>query len=121
MGPIFFLLFILDIGLSSVAAALIYVDDSKVSMPISKEEDVEIFQKELEIFYRWASINHMDFNSLEFVVLRYGPNEELKENTIYFSNDMLAPIDSLDTHKDLGVLMSRSGDFKEHIDLLSKK
>ena len=63
----------------------------------------------------------MDFNSLKFVLLRYGPNEELKNNTIYFSDEMRAPIDSLDNHKDLGVTMSNTGDFKDHIENVIKK
>ena len=39
LGPILFLLFILDIGLSSTAMALLYVDDSKVMMPVTSEEE----------------------------------------------------------------------------------
>ena len=65
LGPILFLLFILDIGLTSTAMSLLYVDDSKVMMPVRNEEDVEQFQKELEIFYKWAQNNNMDFNSLK--------------------------------------------------------
>ena len=49
-------------------------------MPVRNEEDVEKFHEELEIFYKWAQDNNMDFNSLKFVVLRYGPNEELKNH-----------------------------------------
>ena len=46
LGPIFFLLFILDIGLSSTAMVLLYVDDLKVMMPVNNKEDVQKFQDE---------------------------------------------------------------------------
>ena len=95
LGPIFFLLFILDMGLNSIARALLYVDNSKVSMPVRNEEDVKAFQEEMELYYSWAKQNNMDFNSLKFVVLRYGKDQNLKNDTIYFSNEMEAPIDSL--------------------------
>ena len=121
LGPIFFLVFILDMGLNSIARALLYVDDSKVSMPVRNEEDVRAFQEEMEIYYSWARCNNMDFNSLKFVVLRYGKDQNLKNDTIYFSDEMAAPIDSLHSHKDLGVMMSADGTFSDHIESVIKK
>ena len=101
-----------------MARALLYVDDSKVMMPVTSEEDVVRFQDELEIYYDWALQNNRDFNSLKFVVLRYGPNEEIKNETVYFSYQMKAPIDSLEWHKDLGLTMSSIGEFFDHIENL---
>ena len=46
---------------------------------------------------------------------------ELKYDTIYFTNDMNLPIDELDSHKDLGVLMSSDGSFRIHIENIIKK
>ena len=37
-----------------------------------------------ENYLEWAENNSMNFNSLKFAVLRYGSNEEIKLNTIYF-------------------------------------
>ena len=90
-------------------------------MTVNSEEDVLKFQQEMEIFYMWSKNNNMDFNSLKFVVLRYGRDQELKENTIYFSDNMEAPIDSLESHKDLGVMMAADGTFDVHIDNVIKK
>ena len=84
LGPIFFLIFIMDMGLTSMAKALLYVDDSKVTMRVKSEADVLKFQDEMEIYYQWARDNNMDYNSLKFVVLRYGKDQDLKDNTIYF-------------------------------------
>ena len=121
LGPIMFLIFIADIRISSDADAYIYVDDSKISKKIQNENDVEIFQSCLNDYYRWAALNNMKFNDSKFVSLRYGKNMELKYDTKYFTSDMNLPIDELDTHKDLGILMSSDGSFKIHIENIIKK
>ena len=77
----------------------------KLLVKVSSESEAWKVQKLSNKLYDWAIQNNMDFNSLKFVVLRYGPNEELKNETIYFSDQMKAPIDSLECHKDLGVTM----------------
>ena len=56
-----------------------------------------------------------------FVAMRYGGNNDLKEETIYFSGDFEDPIDSLHDHKDLGVTMSADGTFVLHIEGVIKK
>ena len=67
-------------------------------MPVNSEEDVFRFKEELEIFYKWPCTKIVDLNSFKFVVLRYGPNKDLKKETIYFSDQMSAPIDSLEQY-----------------------
>ena len=94
------------------------MDDSKVTMPLTCEADVARFQDDMDLYYCWAATNNMDFNNLKFVFLRYGFDEDLKEDTLYFSNDIMAPIDSLGHYKDLGVLISNSEDFCDHIDYI---
>ena len=46
------------------------MDDSKVVMNISNEEQVNNFQEELNIFYSWAKRNKMKFNEGKIVALR---------------------------------------------------
>ena len=69
LGPVMFLIFIADIGLSSKANSWIYVDDSKVTMPVENEEDVLHFQDEMEEYYSWARHNNMSYNNSKFVAL----------------------------------------------------
>lgn len=57
----------------------------------------------------------MNFNCLKFVVLRYGYDENLKLDTLYFSNEMDSIIDSLDEHRGLGIVMMADGEFDFHI------
>ena len=51
------------------------------------EYDVEKLQVELEKLDKWSKDNTMEFNKNKFQVVRYGLNEELKENTIYFAGN----------------------------------
>ena len=82
-------------GIEAKSKAFLYVDDSKVICPVRNEEDVDNFQTDMDQYYKWAEENSMEFNSLKFVMLRYGRDEDLKMNTIYFANDMSNVIDSL--------------------------
>ena len=95
--PILFLIYISDIGEGLTAQTLVYVDDTKVKQKVNTEEDVENLQRELEKLDKWANDNNMNFNGKKFQVVRYGPNEELKNNTEYFSgvyDDHLRPSNS---------------------------
>ena len=53
----------------------------------------------------------MMFNDGKFVVLRYGKNTTLKEDTQYFTDDMSQVICDQENHKDLGVIMTVEGNF----------
>ena len=66
------------------------------------ENEVGEFQEDLDQFYDWALKNNMSFNESKFVVLRYGKNTTLKQNTTYFTENLNLPIDEFDHHKALG-------------------
>ena len=57
-----FIIFLSDIWTNSDAISYIYVNDSKVVMNVSNEEQVNNFQEELNIFYSEAKRNKMKFN-----------------------------------------------------------
>ena len=63
----------------------------------------------------------MSFNDSKFIVLRYGRNNSLKEDTSYFTDNMGLIIEENETYKDLGVLMSSSSEFGDHIDSIIQK
>ena len=121
LGPVLFLLFISDIGYKSNSKAYLYVDDSKIISDISMENEVGEFQEDLDQFYDWALKNNMSFNESKFVVLRYGKNTTLKQNTTYFTENLNLPIDEFVHHKDLGVIMSADGKFDDHISSVIKR
>ena len=86
IGPILFLIYISDISEGLSVEPLVYVDDTKAIKRIEKEEDAEELQKDITQLYNWGKENNMEFNKGKFVVLRYGKDADIKENT-YFSGD----------------------------------
>ena len=58
----------------------------------------------------------MKFNGTKFQLLRFGNNSELKDDTIYFTENMSEIIDQYETVKDLGVIMNDQATFKDHIE-----
>ena len=121
LGPILFLIYISDIGEDLSAKALVYVDDTKIKQRVNNEEDVENLQKELEKLDEWANENNMKFNGKKFQVVRYGRNEELKNNTEYFSGAYEEIIERFETIRDLGVQLSDDASFNEQIEKVCKK
>ena len=121
LGPILFLIYISDIGEGLTAQTLVYVDDTKVKQKVNTEEDVENLQRELEKLDKWANDNNMNFNGKKFQVVRYGPNEELKNNTEYFSGVYDEIIERFNSVRDLGVQLSDDASFNEQIEKVVKK
>ena len=120
LGPILFLIYIADIGSNLSTKALVYVDDTKIKQKVKNEEDVELLQKELEKLDEWAKANNMEFNGKKFQVVRYGQNEELKNNTEYFSGAYEEIIERFETIRDLGVQLSDDASFNEQIENVCK-
>ena len=121
LGPILFLIYISDIGEDLTAKTLVYVDDTKVKQKVNTEEDVEKLQKELEKLDKWAKSNNMNFNGKKLQVVRYGPNEELKNSTEYFSGSYDEIIERFDMVRDLGVQLSDDASFNAQIEKVVKK
>ena len=63
----------------------------------------------------------MKFNGEKFQLLRYGPNEEIKKDTMYFTSDMKEVISQFLSLKDLGIVMSDDAKFKEYIEKVATK
>ena len=87
LAPILFLIYISDIGEDLIASTLVYVDDAKVKQSVKSESDVEHLQNELNKLDQWAIANNMEFNKKKFQVLRYGDDEDLKNETSYFTGN----------------------------------
>ena len=121
LGHILFLIYISDIGKDLLAGTLVYVDDTKVKQKVNTKEDVEKVQIELNKLEKWSSENNMEFNKKKFQVIRYGPNEELKNNTTYFSGKYEEVIEQYSSLRDLGVQLQDDGTFAEHIANVCRK
>ena len=121
LGPVLFLMYIKDIAKNVTASIKIFVDDTKVKNKIEKEEDVENLQMNLDLLYLWQEENKMLFNGTKFQLLRYGPNEDLKNDTLYFTDKTENVIERFSSLRDLGMILSDDAKFNAHIDKVSKK
>ena len=121
LGPLMFLIYIGDISEAITSSILVYVDDSKSSQRVENETDVENHQRNLNEIYKWEKSNNMKFNGGKFLVLRYGRNQELKENTLYFTGEMQQVIEQVNSCRDLGITMSDDATFTDQVDKVSRK
>ena len=127
LGPVLFLVYISDLGTGTQAGSppqagvlpvekkstsMKYVDDTKVFGRISSTEDVLNFQQDLDQIYSWAHSNKMKWNNLKLQLLRLGPDNQLKEDTLLFSEYHDQVVVESQTVKDLGVLMDRDLSYK---------
>ena len=88
---------------------------------IRSEADVESLQADLNKLYDWAKTNNMVFNGTKFQVVRYGYDESLKEDTLYFTEDTSEVIERFETLRDLGVILSQEATFSAHVQHVEKK
>jgi hypothetical protein len=63
----------------------------------------------------------MKFSGDKFQLVRYGRNQEIKENTCYFNGDMEYIIAEVESCRDLGVTIENSAKFDLHIEQVCKK
>ena len=94
----------------------IFVDDAKIKDSIKSEEDIEKLQENLDKLYLWEATNKMKFNGSKFQSIRYGQNEDLKNNTMYFTANMEGVIEQFSNLRDLGIILSDDAKFDLHIE-----
>ena len=115
IGPLMFLILLNDIDtgtrFSHIAS---FADDTRILSGVKDTEDVANLQSDLEKVFEWARNNNASFNQEKFESLRYGPNEILKQNTIYLSGESI-PINCSQHVRDLGVTLSHDATFTNHI------
>ena len=87
LGPILALIFLSDHDEGIENAASMFADDTCITAAVKEDADVENMQKDLDHIYKWAENNNMKFNSDKFELLRYGRNQNLKDDALYFSAD----------------------------------
>ena len=115
LGPILFLIYVLDIDAEMVESSVSsFADDTRVSKGIISLQDITALQKDLDSIYNWASVNNMMFNDTKFELLRYGENKFLKESTNYLGPSG-KEIEEHEHVRDLGVVMSSDASFTAHI------
>ena len=91
-----------------------FADDTRVLGIASTHSDVENIQHDLNTIYQWSSQNNMKFSADKFECMRYYQNTSDVNNEFYLSNDG-GDIEIKTVVKDLGVTMSSTANFSDHI------
>ena len=103
LGPLLFLIMINDIDENITQSIIsIFADDTRVTKTINTEEDLELFQEDLDKLFYWAESNNMTFNGTKFELLRYGHKRNLKQPPT-ISHQM--PMTSLKRKNHFGILV----------------
>lgn len=104
-----------DIDLSVKDASLSsFADDTRLTMKVSSESDIEKMQADLNSVYEWSKQNNMMFNNTKFELLQYGKDLDLKSKSKY-KTTASTQIQPKTQTKDLGILMTDDATFKSHI------
>jgi hypothetical protein len=117
LGPLLFLIMINDIDDNVINSSVkVFADDTRITKAVKTEEEAALLQEDLETLYTWAIDNNMAFNGSKFEVLRFGKNQELKDNTNYLTPEAEDLIEVKDVLRDLGIMVNDKANFEDHID-----
>ena len=94
-----------------------FVDDTRVNKKINGPTDKNELQKHLNMMYKWAIKNEMEFNESKFEHMTFGNSNESPID--HYKTPSGDKIQTKDTIRDLGVITSKDLDFKEHINKIT--
>ena len=114
LGPVLFLCFINDLPNVVDGMVKIFADDTKL-YTVSKEENCEALQKDLDNLCDWSDKWKLSFNSKKCKVLHVGNNNPHYRYTMTDSDGYHSYIESVDSEKDLGVTFDTKLNFDVHI------
>lgn len=85
LGPLLFLVHIADISSTVVHSTVrSFADDTRIqSCEVENVNNTVNLQDDLNVIYAWAKENNMRFNDTKFELIRYGKNEDIKNQTSY--------------------------------------
>jgi Reverse transcriptase (RNA-dependent DNA polymerase). len=69
LGPLLFILFILELPQLVKSNLLLYADDTKLWRIVNSKEDVELLQNDLDILQAWSGENNLPFNTVKCSVM----------------------------------------------------
>ena len=121
LGPLLFSLFINDVDECVSSSSIIkYADDIKLTICYPKEDGSQSkardLQHDLAEVYFWSSHNGLSLNFSKCKVMHFGVNNPCFP---YVLDNV--KLDNVPDLKDLGVVISKSCSFKEHISLIVSK
>ena len=119
IGPLLFLVLISDIDQNVTSShTSSFADDTRLLRESLNSLDCTALQSDLDAVFQWSLDNNMTFNDSKFELVRYGTNQELKDSTFYTRPDG-EHIEEKYHVRDLGVTMSNTATFTEHINKIA--
>lgn len=119
LGPLLFILFINDISiLLQKLKVLIYADDMKLFMEIDNHSATEVFQNEVDIFYKWCTKSLLDLNVKKCNTILFTRKRSELNITISLGNQTVTKCDRV---RDLGLILDSGMTFIEHYNTITHK
>ena len=118
LGPLLFMIMINDIDQKVFSSHVsCFADDTRVLQHISELSDCSSLQSDLNAIFSWAEENNMEFNNLKFELIRY--NTMPTTQFVTYADSNKSSIIEKSSVKDLGILMSNTANFSDHINNVS--
>lgn len=118
LGPLFFLVFINDVGKVLKSKYQIFADDLKIYREIKSPEDIEILQSDIDNLVCWCLANRMTLNKDKCVHIKFSRKRKPLKHTYYIDGTPLTESTSV---RDLGVIIDNTLSFRDHIDSIISK
>ena len=116
LGPLLFLIFVNDIPLSIKHSNIyLYADDTKCFKHISSVSDCSHLQEDLSLLSSWSLKWNLHFNGHKCVLHSNRPC------TIYSYEINNTPIQVLDSHRDLGIVMTGDMTWRNHLNQITAR
>ena len=109
LGPLLFIMFVNDLPLVVSGPTYMFADDTKIFRVIRNSEDYVTLQNDLNSLFKWSSLWQLKFNASKCKHLHFGPAHHYGN---YFLNTTV--IDTVSSHKDLGILFDNNLRFHGH-------
>jgi len=118
LGPLLFIVLMHDIT-SGIFQSILssFADDTKIWKGISMHINEIQLQEDLDIIYRWAVKNNMEFNSKKFQAIRF----KLLHDISTYKGPSGEPIEQSQIVKDLGIHLSSNLSFEHHIHIVANR
>ena len=122
LGPLLFIIMINDmpeyIKFCDISS---FADDTQVIKSIANNEDSNKIQTDLSNVEKYTKNNNLVLNGGKFTHIRYDPHKILKEENISYKTEEQSIIETKDSVRDLGIIMSSNLNFSDHINSIEIK
>ena len=120
LGPLLFIMFINDIVKEIHSNIRLFADDTSLYIIVDfPDSAAQILNVDLERIYEWAVQWLVRFNPNKTESLLFSRKLNIQHHPTLFFNDV--PIQEVVSHKHLGVYLSQSCDWHNHIDFIKEK